>query len=50
MTRLEENTNIYTKEGKLAVADQKHLSAKAYIAHITTEVKNNWQESVRKLV
>jgi hypothetical protein len=35
--------------GKLVAADQSHLSAKASIADIATEMENDWRKSVRKL-
>jgi hypothetical protein len=34
-----------TKEGKLAAADQRHISAKTFIADIATDVKNDCQKT-----
>jgi hypothetical protein len=50
---LEENVDISdypkAKEGKPAVADQRHRNAKVSITDITTEGENDLWESVRKL-
>jgi hypothetical protein len=36
--------------GKPAMADQKHLNAKAFVADIAAKVENNRWESVGKIV